>query len=338
MLKYFAAFLILCGFAAAAIAHPPYGLVVDRRGDIYFSDLETVWRLSADGRLSVFRPAVPNRHVHELALAPSGAILGDQNSYDPATQRFTTGLWSRTPAGVERAIVPMTETPPPAAGVVQDRAGNRYVTQWISNDDRRTRLLRRRPGGKVDLLFDETKGTARPASAPVGSVGGMTFSADGSLYFAAGSVLRRRAPDGAVTTIYKGAAGSSLRGLAATSHGVLAADMGARTVLAIAADGTAATLYRESGPWLPTAAARANGRLLVLEANADPYDYDNRVRLIEVTKAGARVLASPSDAPESASPPRPAADARTPPNRPILLATIAIAAALIVVFVLKARA
>ena len=106
--------LLLCVLAAAApgAAHPPYGLVADRQGSVYFSDLETIWRLSGDGRLSVFRPPVPGTHVHSLALAPDGAVEGDQNRYDPSTERFYSGLWRRTGEGAEQAIAPMTERPP----------------------------------------------------------------------------------------------------------------------------------------------------------------------------------------------------------------------------------
>src|SRR3712207_5467438 len=86
--RYWAILLLFCGLAAApAAAHPPYGLVADAAGNAYFSDLQTVWRLSPEGRLSVFR-AVPDTHVHAIALAPDGAIEGDQNHYDPETQRF----------------------------------------------------------------------------------------------------------------------------------------------------------------------------------------------------------------------------------------------------------
>ena len=111
MRGFLAALLLLCGLAAPAMAHPPFGLVVDPTGNIYFSDLETVWRLSPDGQLSVFRAAVPETHVHELALAPDGAIEGDQNHYDPATERFYTGLWRRTPTGEEQQVVSLTERP-----------------------------------------------------------------------------------------------------------------------------------------------------------------------------------------------------------------------------------
>ena len=331
MREFLSRLLLLVGLALAApgAAHPPYGLVADSGGNVYFSDLETVWRLSADGRLAVFRPAVAGRHVHELALAPGGAVEGDQNSYDPETHSFYSGLWRRTAAGAERAIVPMTERPPPGTGVWQDRAGNRYNAHWLSNADRRTVLLRRRPDGRVDVLFDETRGRSRPVS--VASVGGMAFGAEGSLFFADGAVLRRVAPDGTVRRIYDGGKGSSLRGLAAAPDGrVLAADMGTKKVLSVASDGTVRTLYRETAPWLPTAVGLAGNRLLVLEANADPYERRDRVRVIEVKDGHGSVIASPAyPRAAQAQPPAAATPAGGASGTTILLTALAASAALI---------
>ena len=123
----------------------------------------------------------------------------------------------------------------------------------------------------------------------------MAFGADGSLFFGNGGVLRRVAPDGKVAKIYDGGKGSSLRGLATATDGrVLAADMGSKSVLAFGPDGRVSTLYRETAAWLPTAVALAGGRLLVLEANADPYEYEDRVRVIEVSDGRGRVVARPA--------------------------------------------
>lgn len=281
---------------AIAAAHPPYGLVADARGNIYFSDLETVWKLEPGGRLSVFRPRVEGRHVHELALAPDGAIEGDQNSYDPATERFTSGLWRRAPGGEEREVVAMTDSPPRGTGVWQDQAGDRYTSQWVSNDDRRLVLLRRRRDGRVDVLFEDPGAAAALRQPAVGSVGGMAFGADGSVAFADGRVIRRWRPDERVERLFEGPEGASLRGLASAADGrLLAADMGRRLVLAIDSGGEAETLYRAPPEWLPTAAAEIGGRLLVLEANADPYERSNRVRLVEAHGSDARLLAAPGD-------------------------------------------
>jgi len=210
-------------------------------------------------------------------------------------KRFFSGLWRRTASGVERAIVPLAERPPRGMGVWQDTAGNRYTSQWLSTADRRMVLLRRQANGRVEVLFDESGGAARPPQSSVESVGGMAFGNDGALFFANGGVLRRLAPDGTVTKMYDGGAGSSVRGLAPAADGrVLAADMGAKTVLAFGPDGTLSTLYRETAAWTPTAVALVGGRLLVLEANADPYEREDRVRVIEVNDGRGKVIASPA--------------------------------------------
>lgn len=47
--------------AGKAAAHPATGIVVDRKGQVYFSDLETVWRIDTLGKLSVFRSGVSGR-------------------------------------------------------------------------------------------------------------------------------------------------------------------------------------------------------------------------------------------------------------------------------------
>jgi hypothetical protein len=336
--RYLAALLLIVAVAGPALGHPPYGLVVDRKGDIYFSDLETVWRFSADGRMSVFRPGIPETHVHELALAPDGAIEGDQNRYDPATQRYYTGLWTRTRSGVERDIVPMTEHPPAGAGVLRDRDGNRYVTLWVSNEDQRMQVLKRRPNGSVDLLFDQTRGASPPVARTVAGVAGMTFASDGSLFFAARDTLWRRAKDGTVASVYSGGTVSSFRGLAASADvRVLVADMGSRTILEIGADGRAAKLFRESEPWLRTAVALSNGRLLVLEANANPYEYNDRVRLIEVKDGRGKLLASPGR-PARATTPRPSLPKENGQSQLIYLGVLALGALGLPCWLLRARA
>lgn len=68
-------------FAGRAMAHPPTGIVVDRNGVVYFSDLETIWRVNPQGQLAVFRPGVRGRHVHELSIDEQDNIYGADISY-----------------------------------------------------------------------------------------------------------------------------------------------------------------------------------------------------------------------------------------------------------------
>jgi hypothetical protein len=289
--------------ASAAAAHPPYGLVADRAGNVYFSDLEAVWRLAPDGRLSLFRPGA-DAHVHELALAPDGAVEGDYNHYESESGTYRAGIWHRTPDGRETWVLAPNGAPPKGIGLWQDRAGNRYTAQWVSNDDRRTMLFRRAADGRVTLLFGPQDKAAKFREVLVSSVGAMAFPADGSLVLADGHLLRRVPPGGAAAILYQGPAEGSLRGLFAAPDGrVLAADMGRRIVLAVAPGGKAETLYEEKAAWLPTAVALSGPRLLVLEANADSHDYVDRVRLVEVANGQGRVVAEPGRTAAAAPPP-----------------------------------
>ena len=289
---------LLLLWTAAATAHPPYSLVEDRQGNVYFSDLETVWRLAPDGRLERFRPRAGDSHVHELALAPDGAVEGDSNRYDASTQTYWTAVWRRTPNGREIWVMRWTTAPPKGMGLLQDKHGNRYTAQWRSNDDRRTMLFRRTRGGKVELLHGDARAAARFRQSAPSSIGGMAWLADGSLVFADSRVLRRFTPGAPLATLYQGGPGANFRGVAAAADSrVLAADMGRREVVAVSADGRADILYRSPPEWLPTAALQARGRLLVLEANADPYQYQDRVRVVAVRGGAAQEVARPVHGP-----------------------------------------
>src|SRR5687768_9197473 len=95
------AFIIFVMLVAAGVtshAHPMWGIAVDIRGQVYFTDLTSVWRIDVDGRLSVFRPK-GDGHVHEISLDSEGNLLGAENTYDPATKKFFSAIWKMTPAG-----------------------------------------------------------------------------------------------------------------------------------------------------------------------------------------------------------------------------------------------
>jgi hypothetical protein len=288
--------LLLLLIGAEAAAHPPYGLVADERGNLYFSDLEAVWRMRPDGRLVLFRPAVADVHVHELRLAPGGDIVGDENRYDPASQTFYTAIWRRSPDGRETYLLPSTAAPPNGSGLWVDARGNSYSAQWLSSEDRRTILLRRSPQGRSDVLFGDRKAGAAFRQVIVSSVGGMAFAADGSLLFADGPALRRLSPAGQVTRLFQGEGGTVLRGIVAAPGGrVLAADSGNGRLLSIGSDGRAEPLYRSPRGWLPMAVALARGRLWALEAEDDPNHRSHRVRVIEVKDGRGRVAAMPGE-------------------------------------------
>src|SRR5918996_600368 len=64
-------------------AHEGWGIVVDRQGQIYFSDIptKTIWRITREGKLEAF---LSNKHSHALVLGEDGSIYGTQEHHAAA--------------------------------------------------------------------------------------------------------------------------------------------------------------------------------------------------------------------------------------------------------------
>lgn len=122
------AIITLCAFLAGRVsAHPAWGIVVDRNNQIYFSDLETIWKVDARGKLTVFRAGVSGRHAHELSIGEDGNLYGADNSYEPSTRRFFSAVWKMTPAGGARRS-PLARRPgEPAVVSTRRRTGSPHV-------------------------------------------------------------------------------------------------------------------------------------------------------------------------------------------------------------------
>ena len=271
-----AALLFLC---AAASAHPATGIVVDKAGRVYFSDLETVWRLDASGRLSVFRPGRSGEHVHELSIDGQGNVYGANTAYQPSTAKWITSVWRRSPEGVETFLVAPTTDPPPALSIWRQHDGSTYFFDQDNNTRARTVLLKRAPDGTVTTVAGGAYGHAdgRGTEARFQSIGGMALVADGSLYVTDGGALRRVFPDGTVRTVASdlskklpddspaGFGGPS--GLAVDARGIAyVADRGNRRVLKVTAEGSVERILRAEPPWAPDGVAvGVDGSVLVLE-------------------------------------------------------------------------
>ncbi|MFN2513209.1 MAG: hypothetical protein ABR568_17520 [Pyrinomonadaceae bacterium] len=263
-------------------AHPASGIVVDREGNIYFSDLETIWKFETQGKLTVFRAGERGRHVHELAIDEQDNVYGADVSYNPATEGWITDVWKMTPEGMFTYVLEPSEHPPRGWSIWRDRAGNMYFIEQNNHTKRETLLLRRSPEGSVTTLAGGAYGHAdgKGNLAKFGSVGGITFGADGNLYITDGEFLRRVSMDGTVTTLasdllartsedkprlFAGQHGS-LAGLAVDSGGnVYVADTGNRRLLKVDNKGKVQVISRSEPPYFPTGVAAAEGTLYVLE-------------------------------------------------------------------------
>ena len=89
-IKYtFFLFTLLFVFSVGGIfAHPAWGIVVDHQKQVFFSDLESVWKIDRQGKFSVFRQGESGRHVHDLSIDQADNIYGLDESYNPETKSF----------------------------------------------------------------------------------------------------------------------------------------------------------------------------------------------------------------------------------------------------------
>jgi sugar lactone lactonase YvrE len=189
----------------------------------------------------------------------------------------------------------------------QDRQGNMYLIDQNNHVKSHTFLLRRTPDGTVTTLAGSLWGHAdgKGTEARLGSIGGMTITADGSIYLTDGDSLRRVTMDGTVTTLAGslttrtsedsptlfGGNHGSLAGLSVGLDGsVFVADSGNRRVLKIR-DGKAQVVLRSEPPFLPTGAAvTPSGDLYILEVGFTLPNVSSGPRVRKLTADGETVV------------------------------------------------
>lgn len=266
--------VVICLFAADTFAHPGWGLIVDRKGDIYFGDVETntIWKLNRERRLEAI---TTGKHSHSLYLDEAGNLFGEHVYFDEAAAQWISSIWKLTPDGSLTDVVPPTSGPPKGSGVFMDRAGNVYSVQGGASVSDRAELLKRSPDGTVTVLAGGERGHAdgKGAEAKFTYAIGMAWGPDGSLYVTDASCVRRVATDGTVTTIggdpLAGVVRSEnprLLGLAADSHdNVFVADYDYHCVRQITPDGVVNALLNSGFLWSPSGVTVDGDDLYVFE-------------------------------------------------------------------------
>ena len=250
--------LLLAALILAAVranAHPSVSVVIDSRGNIYYSDLAQVWRITPSGGQSV---AVPHVHTHELFLDAADNLYGENLWYD--NPRWMHEFWRRGPDGRVERIVAAHETfkDENDPSLVRDRAGHHY---WA-----------KKPSGPI------MKDRGVLARGPFRDIRFMTATPEGTVYFIDTFDLMRVTPDGRVTTLARNLttedlipsrAHNQLLGLWTDRAGtVYVADYKDNVVKRVAPNGATTIAARSRWPWSVCGGAFApNGDLWLLELN-----------------------------------------------------------------------
>jgi hypothetical protein len=183
--------LVIFVSAFIADAHPPTGIVVDPKGVVYFTDLETIWKIDTNGKLSIVRPGVSGRHVHELAIDQANNLFGAELSY--VSQKWISSVWRISSDGRFTYLLEPTSTPPRGMSMWNDASGNTYVVEQDNHSKKQTLLVRRSPAGQVSTLAGSGYGhrDGKGISASFGSIGGMYIATDGPIYLTDGTSIRK---------------------------------------------------------------------------------------------------------------------------------------------------
>ena len=261
-----------------ASAHPPVALVMDAKGNVFYSDLSRVWMIAPNGQKSI---VVPNVHSHELFLDADGTLYGEHLWYEgDRTKKWGHRVWKRAQDGSITNVIQPTEGFLTSYSFVRDGAGTMY---WAERGAR-TEIRKRMRNGSVKV---HSRGSLR-------DVRRMISSADGTLYLIDNGDLKKVLPDGTVDTVVPSLASRSItRFNVGERHAVMglwldsasnvyAAVYGAGEVKRVAADGAVSRVARSRLPWSPTGGMFGrDGDLWILETS-----ITNAVRVKRVARNG----------------------------------------------------
>jgi hypothetical protein len=268
--------------SAAALAHPSVSIVIDSKGNVFYSDLEQVWRLDPQGNKTV---AVAKVHTHELWLDSSDALYGEHLWYtgpQDGSGKWFHRIWKRTADGRISDVVPAREGFRTDFSFVRDAAGNGYMAaDGVEAAPKFVRLIDVSGHSRVLAGGSSGQRDGKGDAAGFANIRWMCVGQDGNLYLVDDGSVRRVTRDGVVTTLARNVSEHSrlnvtvdhrhdLMGLTADAAGnVYVAVYGARQIKKIGADGNVTVFDRSTLPWSPTGIALSGKTAFVLEY-ADP--------------------------------------------------------------------
>ena len=262
-----AAVLLLLAAAVPARAHPGVGIVMDRQGNVFYTDLQHVWRIAPSGGRYI---AVRDVHTHELAMDAAGNLFGEDSEY-LGGDRWRHRVWRRAPDGRVTEVLPWRDGFLSDYGFVRDRAGGMY---WIRCPEERCSIHKRAADGRVSNVAPGVRWGTR--------INWMAARLDGSLIVVDGRDLRRIDRGGRPGTLARGV-GEMMMGMWVDArNNVYVAVYGSRSVVRVAPDGRVTTVARSPAPWAPSGVTVApSGDLWLLE-----YSTTNEARVRRIRPDG----------------------------------------------------
>lgn len=278
--------LILCCLLVPnlANAHPGIGIVMDQEGNIYYTDLVHVWKITPEGTRSI---AVKDVHTHELFLDTKGDLYGEHEWYEgEATDKWGNYVWCLTKDGEFKKVIPDVEGFLDNTTLVRDTNGNSY---WSKKEGEVQTLMKQTPNGTDHQFSDHAFEDIR----------WMHFSEnDYHLYVVDHLSVKRVDMEGKVEVVSEDLKkGSALLRSVADRHYVFGlwtdpkmntyvALYGAGTVKRIDPDGEATTVFSSPMGWSPCGGLIAkDGTMWIME-----FSRTNKTRVRKILADGRSIV------------------------------------------------
>lgn len=269
--------------AAGLSAHPGIGIVMDSRGNVFYTDLNHVWKITPNGEHTI---AVEHVHTHELYMDEADNLYGEHVWYEgEATDKWGHYIWCLGSDGSLEKVVQDTEGFPMDNRLRRDQEGASY---WTEKKGDHAILNKTDALGKINIHSTHEFQDIRWIHVP-GKIG--------EVYVADHLQLKRVTWDGEVTTISANLKeGKPLFSFVRDRHYVMGvwidlqqniyvALFGAKKIKKFGPNGKAETVYRSKGNWSPSGGVVASdGSLWVLE-----FSTRNEARVTRVAPDGMAV-------------------------------------------------
>ena len=270
---------VLISFTVAA--HPGIGIVKDSKGNIYYTDLAKVWKISLDGSKTV---VVTGVHTHELFMDEHDNLYGEHLWYN-GESKDTWGhyVWCVKNTGELVKEINPKEGFLTNYSFARDSLGNMYWVERFTT----SKIMKKTKNGEIIKI----------AERKFGFIGWLTCAKNGTLYFTESNKLRRLSPDGKsgsyrmemlANNVGSKSTDFSMMGRNYDSYGiwtdaagnVYLAMIDSKKVIRIGADGNTQTILSSNSLWtICSGIFDNNGNMWVLENSVS-----NEVRARKITK------------------------------------------------------
>ncbi len=266
--------LPLTGFA-----HPGVGIIKDSKGNIYYTDLKQVWKITKGKKTVV----VPHVHTHELYMDQNDNLYGEGGYYDDKAKKFYHYLWVHRPNGqTDTALGLKEQYLQQDFSLAKDKKGNEYyIKRFLIPHTDTNHIYRKTPDGEETIY----------ATGNFKNVNWLHPQDDGSLLYVLNNTIYSVDTSGNIKLVKEQVGNKKpsfkFSGNNITIWGVwqdnakniYAAVFSDQTVRRIDAAGNMTDIYKSKGNWAPLHGIFDNdNRLWVLESSDN---NDVRVTLAE---------------------------------------------------------